>query len=66
MDKSVKERVGAIIVLELILIGFALTMAALRGNALILVVAIAWLVQAGALFIVLTKIGEQLKAGGNK
>jgi hypothetical protein len=54
--KSAKERIRAIIVFECILIGFALALAAVRGSAIMLVVAIAWLVQAGALYIVLTGI----------
>ncbi len=60
--KNVQGRITAIIALEALLIAFALTVAAVRGSAVLLLVTAAWLVQAGMLLIVLTKIGESLKA----
>jgi uncharacterized protein YebE (UPF0316 family) len=64
--KSSQRHISSIILLECVLIVFALALAALKGDALIVIIAAAWFVQAGVLITVLKKFGEPLKAGNNK
>ena len=50
-------RTGALVALELILSGMAIALAAIQNDALIIDVAIAWILQAAAVLAVITTTG---------